>query len=51
MTCPSALTRMRSEALRRGQATPNGLTQKEVGSTGSWLKLAYAMELERWRYS
>lgn len=35
-TWPSALTRIRSEALRRGQATPKGFTQKEVGSTGSW---------------
>lgn len=32
---PSLLTRMRSEALSRGHATPNGFTQKEVGSTGS----------------
>jgi hypothetical protein len=33
---PAALTRIRSEAVRSGQATPKGLTQKEVGSTGSW---------------
>ena len=34
-TFPSLLTRIRSEALSSGQATPNGFTQKEVGSTGS----------------
>jgi len=36
-TLPSLLTRMRSDALRRGHATPNGFTQKEVGSTGSYI--------------
>lgn len=35
-TLPSLLTRMRSDALSRGHATPNGFTQKEVGSTGSY---------------
>lgn len=28
--------RMREEEVRCGQGTPNGFTQKEVGSTGSW---------------
>jgi hypothetical protein len=35
-TFPSVLTRIKSEALRSGHATPNGLTQKLVGSTGSY---------------
>jgi hypothetical protein len=35
-TLPSLLTRIKSEAFKRGHATPNGLTQKLVGSTGSW---------------
>jgi hypothetical protein len=34
-TFPSLFTRIRSEALRSGQATPKGFTQKDVGSTGS----------------
>lgn len=37
-TFPSALTRIKSDALRRGHATPNGFTQKLVGSTGSYSK-------------
>jgi hypothetical protein len=36
-TLPSALTRIRSEDFKSGQATPNGLTQKLVGSTGSYI--------------
>lgn len=35
MTFPSSLTRMRSEALIMENATPKGLTQNVVGSTGS----------------
>jgi hypothetical protein len=34
-TFPLASTRIKSEARIRGHATPNGLTQKLVGSTGS----------------
>lgn len=55
-TIPSALTRMRSDALRRGHVTPKGLTQNEVGSTGSyipelsaWLLLLYLMISRTWR--
>ena len=39
-TLPSALTRIRSEALSKGQATPKGLTQNEVGSTGSFILIS-----------
>ena len=36
MTLPVASTRRRSEALIKLNATPNGFTQKVVGSTGSY---------------
>lgn len=37
---PSALTSIKSLALKSGQATPKGLTQKLVGSTGSCLAIS-----------
>lgn len=35
MTLPASFTRIKSDALIRENATPNGLTQNVVGSTGS----------------
>jgi hypothetical protein len=43
MTSPLSLTRMRSEDLIKLKATPNGLTQNVVGSTGSYMVLVSRM--------